>query len=152
VVTEKAELAMKRSTAQILSIDSIAAPGPTYPLIILVLLVILILPGAGGCQHSALAQRAIDARWARCAETLSTAVERERQGPAKLARVAAAFREDIERDEIESRENLRDLEALVEREFRRWENNQPAYRRQIGALLRGKPERIEQNAIDLFLD
>lgn len=105
-----------------------------------------------GCQHKERARRAVDARWAKAGRTIETAIEREREGSARMSRTIRAFVADVQQDEIETRENFRELGRLIQADFRRWDQRQPDYAREVEALLRGKPEMLEPIAIELFLE
>lgn len=54
---------------------------------------------------------------------------------------------------LDAERSGRDMNALGDcwrREFDQWESNQDTYRRGIERTLRGKPERIERNAIKML--
>ncbi|MFO0837556.1 MAG: hypothetical protein U1D55_03450 [Phycisphaerae bacterium] len=47
-------------------------------------------------------------------------------------------------------DNLSEADRLFRRDAKRWIDNQPYYRREFERIMRGHPEQIEKNAIDLF--
>lgn len=109
------------------------------------------LVALAGCQHEDRAKAALASRVARLDATVYAAVRNETIRPSKLQAAldftAARLRRDVARIPV----TLERAGALLREDFERFERNQPVYRAEVEDVLRGRPERIELNAIYMFL-
>lgn len=109
------------------------------------------LVALAGCQHQDRAHDALDARVARFDSTGDAAIRNEAIRPAKLQAALDFAQSRLRRDVARFPVTLQNAGELLREDFERFERNQPVYRAEIEDVLRGHPERIELNAICMFL-
>lgn len=103
-----------------------------------------------GCRQADLADERYQRRVASLHRTTDAYLDRESKSPQRLARAGDTIDEKLKQKSRATRQNFRELHAYIERDLRRWERNQPRYRKDIARFFRGKPENIERTAIILF--
>ena len=107
--------------------------------------------GVSGCRHEPLAQQRLATRWDNIRTTTEKIADREAENPQRLTRAAEFIRDNLHHHATAFERDLHRVGAYLERDLRRWQENQPAYWREGGRILLGKPETIERTAIILFL-
>jgi len=107
----------------------------------------LLLTHTAGCQTSRLAEKRLEKR------RLSTRVVFEMCSRSE-ARRSGQLRRDLDFIPVNMTRHGEKLEHMIgyvgylaERDMERWQARQPEYVRRAGAILRGKPERIERSAV-----
>ncbi len=103
-----------------------------------------------GCRRADRADERYQRRVASLHRTTDAYLDRESKSPQRLARAGDTIDEKLKQKSRATRQNFRELHAYIERDLRRWERNQPRYRKDIARFFRGKPENIERTAIILF--
>jgi hypothetical protein len=124
--------------------------GRSWPGGLFVLTASAALWGAG-CQEQRLAEDRINARLTAAGRTTRTWVASEERRPAELRRTGDTFVKDFQEDVRRFPPDLRQIGRYLDRDVRRWQANQPAYRRIAGEQLRGQPQHLEHTAVLLFL-
>jgi hypothetical protein len=109
------------------------------------------LAGAAGCRHADLAEQGLALRGARMARTAKLVVQQEQSRPRRLAYALNEVHRGLQRDAEMSRANIDEIKLYWQSEWQQWRECEPVYRDRVNRVLRGKPERIEPNAIILFL-
>jgi hypothetical protein len=111
-----------------------------------------ILPAltASGCTQPDLARQRLERHDRSMHWTIDTPAARDRAGAQRTARTVSLAGRGAEREARLARGNLDEIAAYGRRDWERWFQRQPRYGREAGRILRGKPERIERNAIILF--
>lgn len=104
-----------------------------------------------GCQHEDRAKAALADRVTRLDSTVNTAVRNEAIRPPKLQATLDFAQARLRRDVARFPVTLQRAGELLRADFERFERNQPVYQAEVEEALRGRPERIELNAIYLFL-
>ena len=126
------------------------ARGKTYGLLQLGGVLLGALAGAAGCRHADLAEQRLTLRCQRVARTVETAQKHESRRPRRLANTVQEINRGVQRHAEASRGNVDECNLRWQRESHRWLERQPVYREGARRILRGKPNRIERNAIILF--
>ena len=104
-----------------------------------------------GCQHRQMAERRAQMRRESLGYVVDSIVRSEASRPARMNDTFGAIDRKWRLDVENTRRNGELVVEFFERDFRRWEQQQPEYRGAIERLfLHGKPENIEPTAIILF--
>ncbi len=103
-----------------------------------------------GCQPSPVAERRLRMRTEGVRDTAGMWAASEQDRPSRLDRASAAVGTDWSRRERLSTQALENLEEWQARDWRRWRDRQRVYADELGRILWGHPERIEQRAIIMF--
>ena len=109
---------------------------------------LLIFPGCD--DPSPYAQQRLRMREERLSHTAQTFVKSEKDRPAMLARDAAFIPADIKLHATRLRAASEWFVNWQKRDIDRFRERMPVYRDETERILRGHPERIENNAITLF--
>jgi hypothetical protein len=108
------------------------------------------LSGASGCQHGDLADRQLHLRGRRLTHTADVLAQGERRRPRQLTDTLIQIDRSARWHAQASRTNLDEIESYWQREWRRWLQRQPVYRREASRILRGEAEHVGPNAILMF--
>jgi hypothetical protein len=115
-----------------------------------VALLLMVLPGTGGCQNPELAQNRRELRRRHIAWTADVAVQSERIRPAEVAQTTSEVCESERQRSGILRRNADKIDAQRRRDWQRWIERQPVYREQLIEVFGGKPDGVEPSAIILF--
>ncbi len=119
--------------------------------IVTVFVTAVLLMSATGCQHQDWAERRARMRRDKVAWTVNTIERGEASRPARMGRTLTAIDRRARLDARNTARNGERVEHQVRRNFRRWHDRQPYYRKGIDHhFLRRRPENIEPTAIILF--
>lgn len=109
-----------------------------------------VLAAAPGCQPQRLAQERLSYRARQSEWAAGTLAAREQRSAVLVDRDLRFLQERLELDAVRTERDMAELDRLIRRDIDRWNARQPAYRRELQRILRGKPEQIESTAIWLF--
>ncbi len=139
--------ALKLLSAFVVMAAAVLAFDPWTPLALLILgLAALTLAGC----HSPLAQQQMQQRLSRLQTTADRLARNEQRRPEKLRADIAGLQKALQRGSENLRRNTAWMGELWQQDVTRFRARQPEYRATFLRLLRGHPERLEENAIMLF--
>lgn len=98
-----------------------------------------------GCNDHA-SRKQINRRTENMARTARQFQEEEEQRPESLAWTLQTLREQHQKDVQNSAENPRRLGRMIQDDFDRWAERQPAYQKEIKNQLKGDPDNIRRTA------
>lgn len=98
-----------------------------------------------GCNDPS-SRRLIQRRTENMAWTARQFRQHEEERPDSLAWTLNALRHQHEEDVQASADNPRRVGRMIQNEFDRWEERQPAYREEIRTQLQGEPDNIRRTA------
>lgn len=105
---------------------------------------------AAGCQSSAPPHPAVRTRHEKLPRTWNHYVAEEAARGDKLAYTWDRWMRALRQDAVDTENLPRNVGAYLESDIKRWEANQPAYRDKTLEQLRGQPEHIGENALNLI--
>ncbi len=105
----------------------------------------------GGCQHQQLADKRFNERIAGMSFVLGTIADSEARRPSQMDYTLRVGLRQLDEDAYKLDRDLKLLDRYIREDVQRWIDRQPLYWREAERQLRGQPEKIEPNAINLFL-
>ena len=111
----------------------------------------VLLVAVAGCQQQQMAERRAQMRFHNIAFVVGAMERSEASRPGRINNTFGVIERKWRLDVENTRRNGELVIEFFDRDFRRWEQQQPEYRDAFERLiLRGKPENIEPTAIILF--
>jgi hypothetical protein len=110
----------------------------------------VVLLGAAGCQHQALAERRLGYRADALHWTAETLARSEQMHWEDLGDGLAYIPENEQRHAEWLAQSAEGAAQMLRDDVERWQQRQPLYWKEFGRILRGRPEEIEPNAIVMF--
>jgi hypothetical protein len=115
-----------------------------------VALLLVALPGTGGCRNPELAKNRRELRRRHIAYTADVAAQSERIRPVEVAQTTSEVCESERQRSGILRRNADKIDAQRRRDWQRWIERQPVYREHLIEVFGGKPDGVEPSAIILF--